>query len=371
MSIIGEFPDEARDLLVVRGRDLLDTLGLPALRTVVSQVLCGVNIRSATESLTKRRVSLLNAAILTTYTNLAQRGMTANDIATTAYAEYKSKATTTEDKIVLRWMLGLTNKQVQNVLRSDDSAWADYVESLKEGITASAETAEEDFGPLPLELAGKSKQELDWEWALSLLIAIGSQTLAIRGSEKSMYGKFFEKMIMGSVLSVLGFKLADEDSPLEKSFWLSSRGRKRESDATAIWTRGEGIRFDIGFIGVGNPEITLDKVSRFEREIDLNGVVHSMHTIIIVDRVGKNSRIIELAIEIDGRVIQMSASDWAKSLGREMEDIFAGYKSPLSGLSHSAYVKAIEEGVAKAPLEEIFKIAVSLDDETEVEIDEE
>jgi hypothetical protein len=187
--------------------------------------------------------------------------------------------------------------------------------------------------------------------------------------EKSMYGKFFEKMIMGSVLSVLGFKLADEDSPIEKSFWLSSRGRKRESDATAIWTSGEGIRFDIGFIGVGNPEITLDKVSRFEREIDLNGIIHSMHTIIIVDRVGKNSRIIELANEIDGRVIQMSSSDWAKSLGREMEDIYAGYKSPLSGLSHSAYAKAIEEGVAKAPLEKIFQIAVSTDDETDVEIE--
>ncbi|NBY60844.1 MAG: CfrBI family restriction endonuclease [Actinobacteria bacterium] len=371
MSIIGEFPDEARNLLVVRGRDLLDTLGLPALRTVVSQVLCGVNIRSATESLTKRRISLLNAAILTTYTNLAQRGMAAGDIPSAAYTEYKKKSTTAEDKIVLRWMLGLTTKQVQNVLRSDDSAWADYVESLKESISSSAETAEEDFGPLPLGLAGKSKQELDWEWALSLLMAIGSQTLAIRGSEKSLYGKFFEKMIMGSVLSVLGFTLTEEDSPLEESFWLSSRGRKRESDATAIWKSGEGVRFDIGFIGVGNPEITLDKVSRFEREMDLNGVPHSMRTIIIVDRVGKNSRIIELAIEIDGRVIQMSSSNWAKSLGQELEDALPGYRSPLRGLSHSAYVKAIEDGVALAPLEKIFKIAVSGEEETPEEIDEE
>jgi hypothetical protein len=371
MSIIGEFPIEARELLVMRGRDLLDTLGLPALRTVVSQVLCGVNIRSATESLTKRRVSLLNAAILTTYTNLAQRGMSASEITTKAYSEYKSKSTTAEDKIVLRWMLGLTQKQVQNVLRSDDSAWADYVESLKESITASAETAEDDFGPLPLELAGKSKQVLDWDWALSLMIAIGSQTLAIRGAEKSMYGKFFEKMIMGSVLSVLGFSLVEEDSLLEKAFWLSSRGHKRESDATAIWKSGEGIRFDIGFIGVGNPEITLDKVSRFEREIELNGIIHSMHTIIIVDRVGKNSVIIDLAHEIDGRVIQMSSSDWVKSLGREMEDIYRGYKSPLSGLSHSAYVNAIENGVANAPLEKIFKIAVTSDDEATKEIDEE
>ncbi len=371
MTVSNEFPDGARDLLVVRGRDLLDTLGLPALRTVVSQVLCGVNIRSATESLTRRRIALLNAAILTTYTNLARRGLAGIDIPQEAYKEYKSKNATPEDKIILRWMLGLTSKQVQNVLRSDDSAWAEYVQSLKEGITSSAETATSDFGPLPLALTGKSTSEIDWEWGLSLLMAIGSQTLAIRGSEKSLYGKFFEKMIMGSVLSVLGFSLTEENSGKSKSFWLSSRGQKRESDATAIWKKGEGIRFDIGFIGPGNPEITLDKVSRFEREIDLNGVKHSMRTIIIVDRVGKNSRIIELAIEIDGRVIQMSATDWAKSLGREMEDVFSGYTSPLSSLKHSDYVAAIEHGVAKAPLEQIFQIAVSTTDDAADDLEEE
>jgi len=371
MTVSSEFPSGARDLLVVRGRDLLDTLGLPALRTVVSQVLCGVNIRSATESLTRRRIALLNAAILTTYTNLARRGMAGVDIPSEAYKEYKGKSATPEDKIILRWMLGLTSKQVQNVLRSDDSAWAEYVESLKEGITSSAETATSDFGPLPLSLTGKTSAEIDWEWGLSLLMAIGSQTLAIRGSEKSLYGKFFEKMIMGSVLSVLGFDLTEENDGKAKSFWLSSRGRKRESDATAIWKKGQGIRFDIGFIGVGNPEITLDKVSRFEREIDLNGVRHSMRTIIIVDRVGKNSRIIELAVEIDGRVIQMSASDWAKSLGREMEEVFYGYKSPLSNLNHSDYVSAIENGVAKAPLEQIFQIAVATSDESDEVVEEE
>jgi hypothetical protein len=370
MTVLNEFPDGARDLLVVRGRDLLDTLGLPALRTVVSQVLCGVNIRSATESLTRRRIALLNAAILTTYTNLARRGLAGNEISKQAYSEYKSTSATPEDKIILRWMLGLTSKQVQNVLRSNDSAWASYVQSLTDGITNSAETATSDFGPLSIALTGKSTSKIDWEWGLSLLMAIGSQTLAIRGSEKSLYGKFFEKMIMGSVLSVLGFALTDENSGNPKSFWLSSRGHKRESDATAIWKEGEGIRFDIGFIGPGNSEITLDKVSRFEREIDLKLVKHSMRTIIIVDRVGKSSGIIDLATEIDGIVIQMSASDWAKLLGSEMEEVFSGYSSPLSELNHSDYVAAIEQGVARAPLEQIFQIAVQTSDDAAGDVDE-
>ena len=80
MSISKAFPEEAKDLLLVRGRDLLDTLGLPALRTVVSQVLCGVNIRNATETLTQRRISLLNAAMLQTYTYLANDGMKSDQI---------------------------------------------------------------------------------------------------------------------------------------------------------------------------------------------------------------------------------------------------------------------------------------------------
>jgi hypothetical protein len=370
MSIISEFPDDARALLVVRGRDLLHTLGLPALRSVVSQVLCGVNIRNATETLTKRRLSLLNAAVFTTYANLAARGTSAAEIAAGAFHEYKDPSTSPEDKIVLRWMLGLTSKQVQNVLRSDDAAWNEYVIALKSGIESAAETVLDGNGPFPLSLTGQDAPELEWDWALSMLMAVGSQTLAIRGSEKSLYGKFFEKMIMGSVLSVLGFNLTNEDNIVAGSFWLSSRGRKRESDATAIWENGTGVRFDIGFIGVGNTEITLDKVSRFEREVELSGVPHSMRTIIIVDRVGRNSRIIELALEIDGRVIQMSASDWAMQLGAEMEVAFPGYTSPLSGLSHREYVKAIELGVASAPLEQIFEIAVS-DDESGTEIEDE
>ena len=36
--------------------------------------------------------------------------------------------------------------------------------------------------------------------------------------------------------------------------------------ASALIKAGHGVRFDIGFIGRRNPEISLDEVSRFERE---------------------------------------------------------------------------------------------------------
>jgi hypothetical protein len=366
MKIGDEFPQSARDLLLVRGKDLLDTLGLPALRSVVTQVLCGVNIRDATETLTHRRISLLNAALLNAYSNMAQGGLSANEIADEAFAEIRKSTTSLEDKIVLRWMLGLTQKQVQNVLRSDDTAWRRYVEKLKENNEAAAKTALEEHGPFPLAAAG---QNLDWGWGLAMLTAVGSQTLGTRGSEKSLYGKFFEKLIMGSVLSVLGFKLSDEQNISSKSFMLSSTS-KRESDATAIWEIGQGVRFDIGFIGRGNPEITLDKVSRFERDYEINGKKTQLKTIIIVDVVGKNSSIKKLAADIDGVIIQMSYSDWVFTLGEELENALEGYVSPFKSSSHSDYVKFIQEGVAKAPLESIFRIA-ALPEEPEEEPAEE
>jgi len=67
------------------------------------------------------------------------------------------------------------------------------------------------------------------------------------------------------------------------------------------------LRFDIGFIGSGNPEISLDKVTRFEREILLSCSKFFMATIILVDRIGANSRIERMAEEVQGTIIQMSA----------------------------------------------------------------
>ena len=55
----------------------------------------------------------------------------------------------------------------------------------------------------------------------------------------------------------------------------------------------------------------------------------------------------------------MSATDWVKTLGNELERALSGFKSPVKSLSHKDYVKFIEQGVAHAPLEEIFKISIA------------
>src|SRR5690606_7836722 len=132
----------------------------------------------------------------------------------------------------------------------------------------------------------------------------GSETLTIRGSEKSLYGKFCEKVVLGALLHILGFEhvAVGDVTKAEHVFWLSSNSdRGRESDATILYKLGQGIRIDIGFIGRGNTEISLDKVSRYRRKVEVGDDVWYMGTIIIVDRIGPRSRIVELAREIDGR----------------------------------------------------------------------
>lgn len=146
-----------------------------------------------------------------------------------------------------------------------------------------------------ISIGGSQKTQINWLWLTYLLNTIGAQTLAVRGSEKSAYGKLFEKLVLGSLLHILGFKHVVPPQEYEKVFWLSSRAEKRESDATLLYELGKGVRFDIGFIGRGNPEISLDKVTRFEREISLGRSKFFMATIILVDRIGTNSRIERMA----------------------------------------------------------------------------
>ncbi len=209
----------------------------------------------------------------------------------------------------------------------------------------------------------------DWPLALYFLTAIGSQVLGVRGSEKSLYGKFFEKLVLAGVLHALGFDLVEEGNVQPRSYWLSSRGNKRESDATLIYELGQGVRFDIGFIGPGNTEISLDKVSRFEREAEVGGLNFYIRTIILVDRIGRRSRITELAAAIDGVILQMSMAYWPQALGNELEQVFPDYVSPFRDLDGAILERAIRERVSTAPFDRALRLA-SDGVEDEVEADE-
>jgi hypothetical protein len=259
-----------------------------------------------------------------------------------------------EERQILQWFLGLTNKASQNVLRDSTDSLSKYKDEYVKTCKDVISTCESDYGKLggELQLSSHEKADIDWTFMIELLQTIGAQTLAIRGSEKSTYGKLFERLILGSLLSIFGFKLVPKSNVTtpKRVFWLSSTGEKRESDATLLYQAGKGIRFDIGFIGRGNPEISLDKVYRFEREIELGSTKWFMGTIILVDTIGKRSRIVKLAEAINGTIIQMSMAYWPKQVALELNKKI-GFTHDLIHMPDNQIQQFLKNKMLDVPLE--------------------
>ena len=206
---------------------------------------------------------------------------------------------------------------------------------------------------------------LKWNNLLRCLLAVGAATLTIRGSEKSLYGKTFEKFVLGSVLTILGFNHIDKSdvSKSDKVFWLSERLDKRESDATLLIKAGVGVRFDIGFIGKGNTEVSLDKVSRFERFMEFGRNTYATTTIILVDNIGAHSRITTMAQEIDGYILQMRETYWVYRLANILKEKF-GYQSEILNFTKEQSLSYIDEKMHSVNLNAFFGV------EDDIESDE-
>lgn len=346
-------PEIGKRLAKYSAIEMIERVGDEAIKEVVASVLCGGNIRSLTEGLTRKRLSLSNAALFFTYLqaskNIKDFSGKMSDIVS---HELKHSKLSAEEKLYLEWMLGLTRKGIQNVLRGDEETTKEYLSDLEKSLVNSATQLTDTLGDLSGTLnIGKDRFWVNWKSLLQIFTAIGTQTLALRGSEKSMYGKLFEKLILGSLLTILGFEYIEESNTkkMKKVFWLSSRGDKRESDATLLYKPGVGIRFDIGFIGPGNTEISLDKVSRFEREMDFGRKKHFMSTIVIIDRIGARSRIAEMAKLIDGRIVQMSMSQWITEICEILRDTI-GLKHPILKMTDEQSLEYVRKEVAKIDL---------------------
>lgn len=349
-------PEEALKLTNYTGKELVVRLGEDIVRNVVASVLSGNNVRDLTESLTQRRILLLNSSLFVTYIkalgsieNLTEN---LNQIIT---KELRDKRLDKNKKTYLQWFLGITGKSLQNVLRGN-TGLTKYLTDLDDTLSKVNNSVINSYGDISLNVDFDNKQYLlKWPSLLRCLFAIGSQTLSIRGSEKSMYGKMFEKLILGSVLTILGFRHISKDDTDENNmvFWLSQREDKRESDATIIIKPGEGVRFDIGFIGQGNTEVSLDKVSRFEREMERGRQKYYTSTIILVDKIGDNSRIVEMAKKIDGSLIQMSMNYWVKELASTLNKV-SSFKHPILKLSNEESIDYINNIMTHIDLKEFI-----------------
>lgn len=355
----------ALELLSASGSRLVQQIGIDVVRGVVYDVLTGRNLRDSTETLTRRRIAALNLALVGLFIKgAATSAEFVQNLPELASEVLQRKRIAKTERWVAQWVLGLTDKAFQNVLRDDPQGLVEYREryicTCQEMVAECVHEQGELSGVLNLDSGVKA--EINWLFLTYLLNAVGAETLAIRGSEKSAYGKLFEKLILGSLLYILGFKHTTPEhlEQPHRVFWLSSRGERRESDATLLYEAGKGVRFDIGFIGRGNPEISLDKVSRFEREIALGRSKWYMATIIIVDRIGANSRIERLARDVDGTIVQMSMGYWPQQVARELRRVL-DYEHKLADMDQSQVGPYLRTQLSEVPLEDFIGLNSSND----------
>lgn len=348
---------EAFELFKLKGTEALSELGKKTVENIITSVLCGENIRSTTETITRGRLTLGNAYLLL----MILKGNHKYEDFFNIYLDRASDQlpvrglNTKEDKWILFWLLGLTEKGKQNILRDTyGDGLAEYAQDYDETISTVADDCEARYGAIrgSIELDGYKSLPLSWNTILRLMAVVGAQTLTLRGSDKSRHGKLFEKLILASALHIQGFRFVDRETntSFDKIFWLSYQDEKRESDATAIYSAGRGMIFDIGFIGRGNPEITLDKVTRFGHQIEYRQRTHTMNTVILVDRIGESSRIVRMAREYNNYVVQMSEKDWMKQMAQIMANEM-GKPSPTLDMDTERLHHYIEDKIKAVPVD--------------------
>ncbi|HFU5892595.1 TPA: CfrBI family restriction endonuclease, partial [Enterococcus faecium] len=224
------------------------------------------------------------------------------------------------------WTLGLTKKSLDNIVRGRANL-EEYINNLNRTLDEAVSNIEDLFGNISGEINLNGKIiEVNWDFISLLFTAIGAQTLTIRGSDKSTNGKFFERLILGSSLSMMGFQymeeMPEEVSPSDKLFILSStESNERETDATVIYNN-KAISIDIGFIGGGNPEISADKVTRFRSDKIIGKIDHQMVPLIIVDTINNKTVIKSIASSLGGTAIEMRDKYWIRNMAKFISDYF-------------------------------------------------
>ncbi|MCL4874784.1 CfrBI family restriction endonuclease [bacterium] len=317
------FPDTGKILLTGTGKQFVERIGVETVRQVILSVMMGENIRNQTEPLSRRRIAQISGALVVLF---ARGCLQTEDFIDKLSPIAAGQLTTAKKNDIVavwpaQWLLGLTNKAVQNVLRNDHAALDTYLRDFDLAIKESAFKCRKELGDIRMSLGfieDKTGRQiaLDWEGIIRLTTAIGSQTLTIRGSDKSLFGKLFERLILGSFLTIMDFERVNPltNNKTENVFWLSDSSDIRESDATLLIRPGKLARFDIGFIGPGNSEISKDKLSRFARELETDSGRSSSVTFIVVDRLPNTGKTKKAAEKIGAEIIQMSMQYWPKDL---------------------------------------------------------
>ena len=322
-----------------------------------------------TESLTQRRLLLMNSGLfvtflkaLSSYDNFTSEmtKLLSDELANSRSTRRRAEKLSKEEQQFLLWFLGLTLKSVDNVTRGDNGL-SEYLKVLDSNLRGIADTVTESFGQLDLHVSlNNESYNLKWPALLRCMLAMGAQTLTIRGSEKSIYGKLFEKFVLGSAITLMGGEYIhkDDTSKDRMVFWLSSENNdRRECDATFLLRPGIGICFDIGFIGKGNPEAAMDKLTRYDNQLQRGRRRNYMSTIVLIDTIGETSRARAIAEETGGFLIQMSGTYWIKELAEDIKSVDGTFDNPLLHMTNEESLAYIKEEVNKIDLSKFMSQA--------------
>lgn len=360
MIIDNFFPEKGKLVLTASGKEFIERLGVETARQVILAVLRGENIRTQTEPLTRRRVALATGAMIHMFAKgWAEIDDFTENLSSLALEQMINTPKSKKDTFIpAQWLIGLTNKSIQNVLRSNPELRQNYILEFEKTVDEAAQKCKDDFGDISMSLGyfvdgnlRKNIKPLGWKDLTRLSLSIGVTASTIRGSEKSLYGKLFEKLIMGSVLTILGFEYVEnaKSAKLEKVFWLSDSSDVRECDATIRLRPGKLARFDIGFIGEGNPEIMKDKLTRFSSELKQSGVTNTSQTFIIVDRMPKTTKTTEAAQKSGSEIIQMSMQFWAVDLAKRLKARL-GYSAEILSIPEDRLSDYLQEKLQSIPI---------------------
>lgn len=321
MSIYELYDSLGKNVITASATDYISQVGEEGLKEIIKNIFLGGNVRDATEFITQKRLLNSYAAMLSLFASRHEDSMfEIKDYTKTIIEELAQTKTNSPGKVLCLWLLGLTRKGFDNIVRGDNNINF-YGESFESSLNNTVEDLINYFGDLDGKIILKGEEvKFDWNLFVLLGIALGAQTLTIRGSSKSMNGKLFEKLVLGTLLYIMGFEFCKNPpetiDPNVKLFWLSNMDEhERETDATVVYNK-KAISIDIGFISKGNPEISLDKVTRFGAYKEIGKISHNMSTIVIVDTIGENSDLIKKARSVGGFILQMNDSDWVLEFAR-------------------------------------------------------
>src|SRR5215213_9890314 len=126
------YTSEELNLFTASRDELIDDIGEELIQEVVFDILTGRNVRTSTEAITRSRISRLNLALVKLFLNgstlIEDFTTRLPDLALTVLSGNYSK----EDALIATWVLGLTGKGMQNILRDSIADLDTYTKSYVE-----------------------------------------------------------------------------------------------------------------------------------------------------------------------------------------------------------------------------------------------